>query len=347
MRIRLYLQVENLYKVIVMSYKHLTKEERYYIEQRKANVIGISMRDIGREIGRSHTTISREMKRNFDQSFGFYSGIRAETLVKDRRQKVNIANKKMVKIADIIRDFLFKSLQERTSPEQICGRLKVEFKIRISHMTLYRYINADRINGGKLYLNLRHSKKKYRKNLNKHRACDVVNKKRIEQRPVIADAKQEPGHWEIDTIFGLEQKSYLLTLTDKATKFEIIRKIPNKEAATVLAVMQNIIASTLLPFKTITSDNGGEFAAHEDIEKLANAEFYFANPYSSWERGLNEHQNGLIRDFYPKKTDFREVSNEAIAKVERNLNNRPRKSLGFLTPAEAMLNYVTYGRWCT
>lgn len=330
-----------------MSYKQLTKEERYYIEQRKASEPLVAVRKLAREMKRSHTTISRELARNFDPDFGFYSGIRAETLVKERKQKACFATKKMLKIADNIRNFLFRSLQERTSPEQICGRLRIEFGVKISHTTLYRYINEDRNNGGKLYLNLRHGKKKYRKNLNKHKACSIVNQKRIEERPAIANAKQEPGHWEIDTIFGLEQKSYLLTLTDKATKFEVVRKIPNKESATVLATMQNILASTLLPFKTITSDNGTEFAQHENIEKLANAEFYFANPYSSWERGLNEHQNGLIRDFYPKKTDFREIGNEDIAKVERNLNNRPRKSLGFLTPAEAMFNYVTHGHWCT
>ena len=135
--------------------------------------------------------------------------------------------------------------------------------------------------------------------------------------------------------------------SDKATKFEIVRKIANKEAATVLAEMDKILAFTLLPFKTITSDNGTEFALHCSIEKITGSEFYFADPYSSWQRGLNEHQNGLIRDFYPKRTDFREVSDTDIAKVERNLNNRPRKSLGFLTPAEVMLNHVKLGTWCT
>ena len=220
-------------------------------------------------------------------------------------------------------------------------------RIIISHPTLYKHINEDKRNGGILYLSLRHGKKKYRCKLNKDKACAVINRKRITERPSVAEQKQEPGHWEIDTIFGLDQKSYLLTLTDKATKFEIVRKIPNKEAATILAEMDKIIAFTILPFQTITSDNGTEFAYHEQIAEVTGADMFFAHPYSSWERGLNEHQNGLIRDFYPKRTDFRNVSDEDIAKVEINLNNRPRKSLGFLTPAEAMFNYVTYGRWCT
>jgi transposase, IS30 family len=330
-----------------MGYKQLTKSERYYIEQRKASAPTISLRQLAREMGRSHTTLSRENRRNFDELFGFYSGIRAETLAAERKKSVNLKTRKMPNIPEVASEFVLSSLQERTSPEQICGRLKRIFGLKISHPTLYKHINEDKRNGGKLYLNLRHGKKKYRRKLNKDSACAVINKKRITERPAIAEQKQEPGHWEIDTIFGLDQKSYLLTLTDKATKFEIVRKIPNKEAATVLAEMEKIIAFTLLPFKTITPDNGTEFAYYEQISKVTGAGVFFAHPYRSWERGLNEHQNGLIRDFYPKKTDFREVSDADIAQVEKNLNNRPRKSLGFLTPTEAMLNYVKLGKWCT
>ena len=295
-----------------MQYKHLTREERYYIEQRKASQITISIRQLAREMDRSPSSISRVLKRNFGPDFGFYSGIRAQSMSIERRKSGVV--KKMDRITDTIRE-----------------------------VTLYRYINADKLNGGKLYLNLRHGTIKYRRKNNKYNVCAIVNKRRIEQRPIEAAEKREPGHWEIDTVFGLQQKSYLLTLTDKATKFQLVKKLENKEAATVLAAMQDIIAFTLLPFKTITSDNGTEFAAHELIEELTKAAFYFANPYSSWERGLNEHHNGLIRDFFPKKTDFRNVDQQQIKYVENNLNNRPRKSLGYLTPAEAMFNYVNFG----
>ncbi len=269
-----------------MSYKHLTKSERYYIEQRKASNPAVSFRALGREMNRSHTTLSRELRRNLDQEFGFYSGIRAETLANDRKKTVNLLTRKMPKISEKVSNFLFEALQKRTSPEQICGRLKLKHGVKISHTTLYRYIAEDRKNGGTLYLNLRHGKKKYRKKLNKENACVVINKKRISERPAIADDKREPGHWELDTIFGLDQKSYLLTLTDKASKFEIIRKIPNKEAATVIAEIEKIVAFALLPFKTITPDNGTEFAYHEQLEMLTGAEVYFAHPYSSWERDL-------------------------------------------------------------
>lgn len=326
-----------------MSYKHITFKERQYIESMKANFPETSLRDIARKLGRAHTSISRECKKNTARDIGFYSALIADNIAKARRTAAN-SEKKMTKISDKIRNFIFEQLQERTSPEQICGRLKRVEGIRISHVTLYNYIELDKLQGGKLYLNLRHGVKKYRKSRTKDNTTGFNAKKpRIAQRPESAGLKQEPGHWEIDTVFGLLQQSYLLTLTDKATKFEIIRFIPNKEALTILNVIRNIAATSLLPFKTITSDNGTEFNLYEDIAKYTGAEYFFANPYSSWERGLNEHQNGLIRDFYPKGTDFNLVHKSEFRKIENNLNNRPRKSLGFLTPAEAMFNYVTFG----
>ena len=135
----------------------------------------------------------------------------------------------------------------------------------------------------------------------------------------------------------------MLTLTDKATKYQIIRKIPNKEAATIYNEMEHIVATTLLPFETITSDNGTEFTLHEDISSITGASFFFADSYSSWQRGLNEHHNGLVRDFMPKRTDFRDHKVIVFRGIENNLNNRPRKSLNYLTPAEAMTNYLMTG----
>ncbi len=166
-----------------MNYKHLTREEKYYIEQRKASQIAISVRQLAREMGRSPSSISRELKRNFDPDFGFYSGIRAQSMNVELRKSGII--KKIDRIADTIREVLFSN-----------------------------------------------------------NVCDIVDKKRIEQRPIEAAEKKEPGHWEIDTVFGLQQKSYLLTLTDKATKFQLVKKLENKEAATVLAAMQDIMAFT-------------------------------------------------------------------------------------------------------
>jgi IS30 family transposase len=178
-----------------MKYTQLTKDERYYIERRKANLINISGRELAREMGRSHTTINRELKRNTDPSFGFYSGLRANNLALDARRKITRKPILMQTIAEKTMAFIMESLQERTSPEQICGRLKAKHGIRISISTLYRYIDKDKLNGGKLYKNLRHGKKKYKKS-KKSNVPVVKNKRSIEERPKIADQKLEPGHWE-------------------------------------------------------------------------------------------------------------------------------------------------------
>jgi IS30 family transposase len=141
-------------------------------------------------------------------------------------------------------------------------------------------------------------------------------------------------------VFGKNQESFLLTAVDKASKITIIRKLPDKRAETVVAAFREIIGSTLYEFKTLTSDNGGEFARHEQIASLTGADFYFARPYHSWERGLNEHTNGLIRRFYPKGTDFNQVSDKEIAKLEHTLNTRGRKSLGYKSPNDVFLEHL-------
>nr|WP_238358193.1 IS30 family transposase [Piscirickettsia salmonis] len=158
--------------------------------------------------------------------------------------------------------------------------------------------------------------------------------------PAIADEKTEFGHFEIDTVVGRDHQSYLLTLVDKANKMCCIRKMPNKQAKTVINTFMNVVGSTFFDFKTITSDNGTEFAGHEAISKITEADFYFARPYRSCDRGLNEHTNGLIRRFLPKGTDFNEVSDKEIAKIEHTLNTRRRASLNYRSPNHVFLEYL-------
>lgn len=328
-----------------MNYTHLTQSERFFIESKLSGNDKLSIRKIALALGRSHSTISREVQLNIDESFGFYSGLRAHNIASERKAIKPKEPNKLDKIVEKIGNFVFEQLQKRVSPEQICGRLKRVHGIRISHVTLYKFIELDKSKGGELYKNLRHGVKKYRKSRTKGKFDQTtLKKKRISQRPEVADLKQEPGHWEADLVFGLLQQSYLLTLTDKASKFQITRYLPNKEAMTVLREMQNIAATSLLPFKTITFDNGTEFNLFELITRATGAECYFANPYSSWERGLNEHHNGLLRDYWPKGTDFNSVNKSIIKEVTNDLNNRPRKSLNYLTPAEVMANYVIFGK---
>jgi IS30 family transposase len=149
--------------------------------------------------------------------------------------------------------------------------------------------------GGDLYQQLPHRGKRYNYQTDQATRDPIPNRVGIEHRPAEADLKQQSGHFEIDTLFGKDQKSFLLTLVDKAVKLVIIRKLPNKRAETVVAAFRDIVADTFCEFKTLTADNGSEFSQHEEITKITGAPVYFARPYHSWERGLNEHTNGLIR----------------------------------------------------
>ncbi len=231
-------------------------------------------------------------------------------------------------------------LSTHTSPDVISQELIREHNIQVSESTIYRYIYDDRERGGELYKNLPHSGKPYKKKVSRGDQTKIPNRVGIEQRPAIADEKTEFGHFEIDTVVGRDHQSYLLTLVDKANKMCCIRKMPNKQAKTVINTFMNVVGSTFFDFKTITSDNGTEFAGHEAISKITEADFYFARPYRSCDRGLNEHTNGLIRRFLPKGTDFNEVSDKEIAKIEHTLNTRRRASLNYRSPNHVFLEYL-------
>lgn len=321
-----------------MQGKHLTQKERFYIEKRWGD--GVNQSTIARELDLPRSTISRELKRNTDPAFnGVYSCRRAHTLARERRHKP-LPDNAFHQLEPHVQDFIRQALATHTSPEVISGRLVLEFGISISKNTLYRYIQQERQAGGELYQQLPHRGKRYSYNTDQPRRGPIPNRVGIEHRPAIADLKQEPGHFEIDTIFGKDQKSFLLTLVDKADKTVIIRKLPNKRAETVVAAFRDIEANTFCEFKTLTADNGPEFAQHEEITRITGAQVYFARPYHSWERGLNEHTNGLIRRFYPKGTDFSQVSHRKIAELEHILNTRARKSLGYRTPNEVFLTHL-------
>nr|WP_243464984.1 IS30 family transposase [Photorhabdus temperata] len=286
------------------------------------------------------STISRELRRNTDSAFnGTYSCRRAETLAWVCRHKP-LPDNAFHHLEPQVQDYIRLALSTHTSPEVISGRLSLEFGISVSKNTLYRHIQLERQAGGELYQQLPHRGKRYSYNIGQPKRGPIPNRVGIEHRPAEADLKQQPGHFEIDTIFGRDQKSFLLTVVDKAVKTVFIRKLPNKRAETVVAAFRDIVANTFCVFKTLTADNGPEFARHEQITQITGAQVYFARPYHSWERGLNEHTNGLIRRFYPKGTDFNLVTHRKIAALEHILNTRGRKSLGYFSPNEVFLTYI-------
>jgi len=321
-----------------VAYTHISYEERFYIEARLAKKESINR--IARDLKRCSSTISREIRNNTDPDFGFYSARQAQFLSDQRFKSAIRKPQRLPQLPDEAQQFIAQGLTQRSSPEQICGRINLDFETKISHQTLYRHIWKDRAKGGTLYTKLRRRGKKAKPSDSKA-AVKIADKICISQRCEAANAKAEPGHWEIDTVFGLQQQSYLLTLADRCTKYTIIRKLENKRAETVQLALQDIIENTLLPFKSLTSDNGSEFAYHAKITEQYEIPFYFARAYSSWERGLNEHTNGLIRDYLPKRTDFRVIPVSEIQSIENTLNNRPRKVLKFETPKEVLAKQLS------
>ena len=317
--------------------KHIDLKQRMKIEINLE--LGKSVPEIAKLLGRHKSSIYDEISQNTDPTFKFYCALRAETLSKERQAKAVRKKPIMSNLPAKALTAFNKQLVLRSNPNQIASILCNEFGVSISEQTIYRYIWKDRENGGKLYKNLRRKGKKLR-NKSKVVKVKINNKKSIDLRLKRSVLMMTAGHWEVDTIFGLDQKSYLLTMVDIATMYTIIVKLPNKEAATIEAAINTVIANSLLPFLSITSDNGTEFANHASVSVKHNIDWYFCHPYCSGERGLNENTNGLIRDFYPKRTDFRLVSDEDIKAVQNNLNTRPRERLGFIRPAHAMVTHL-------
>ena len=322
-----------------MGHRHLNERDRFYIEQRLSE--GDSISQIARRLGFCRSAISREIKRHTPKDFnGVYNHQVATKLATQKRQNAKKGSA-FRKVVGKVKDFIHDRLRTHTSPDVISGELALKHNTDLSESSIYRYINADRSFGGGLYRQLPHSGKPYKPKRSSAEKSSIKNRVGIENRPEIADEKTEFGHFEIDTVVGKGHQSYLLTLVDKANKIACIRKMPNTLADTVVKTFKSIINNTFLEFKTITSDNGTEFAGHEKIAKLTGADFYFARPYRSCDRGLNEHTNGLIRRFFPKGTDFNQVTDEEVHRVEHVLNTRGRAALDYYSPNDLFLRHLT------
>lgn len=220
-------------------------------------------------------------------------------------------------------------LKERGDSISVIAQLLGTHRSTVSYETIYQYIWQDKRNGGILYKGLRHAGKKYHK-----RSKGTAGRVDIDERPPIVKEKTRLGDWELDTIIGAGQSGAIVSMVDRASKLTKLKKISHKTAQEV----ERALIDRLEPMQefvlTLTADNGKEFASHQKVSQSLNAEFYFAKPYHSWERGLNEHTNGLVRQYFPKSKSFEEISSDDIEWVEERLNNRPRKVLSFLTPLE-------------
>ena len=312
------------------TYKQLTYEQRCQIEAlNKSDISQQKMADI---VGVSQPSISRELSRNKGERG--YRQDQAQRKAEKRRQETHKPHKMTAVLIDKIEDYLY----QEWSPEQISGGLLDEECICISHEKIYQHIWENKKLGGDLYTHLRRRGRKYhsRASNGKTSRGQIKNRISIDERPASVDEKEEVGHWEIDTVIGKGHSGALVTIVERVTRFTVSKRVNSKSAAKVTAAT----IALLTPFKklvlTITSDNGKEFAYHEEIAKALECDFYFAHPYHSWERGLNENTNGLLRQYFPKNTDFKKVAANDVAYAVKKLNDRPRKVLAFKTPAALM-----------
>jgi len=311
-------------------YVQLTCEERYQIwALRKA---GKSTKTIAEDLGRHPSTLYRELNRNRGKRG--YRPKQAQQL----SEKRNREGRKAFKFTAGLRVVVEAKLRLKWSPEQIGGWLRKHRQGDISHERIYQYVLEDKRNGGDLYTHLRWARRKRRKRCpGPERRGQIRNRVGIEKRPRIVDQKRRRGDWEGDTVIGKGHHGALVTLVERKSKYTLIRQVERRTAEAVSAAIIAMVAEFKDVFKTLTLDNGKEFAAHETISKKLQADVYFARPYHSWERGLNENTNGLIRQFFPKQTDFRTTTNAQVAKVQELLNHRPRKTIGWLTPHEVLV----------
>jgi len=285
-----------------------------------------SSTEIAEVIGADKSTVGRELKRNSGQRG--YRPQQAQRLASQRKHKgqCRITSRTWTTVARLLR--------QEWSPEQISGRLKKEQGLSISHEWIYQYVLKDQWAGGELYRHLRCQKKRRKRYGTYERRGQLLNCTSIEERPAIANGRKRLGDWEVDTLIGKRNKQAMVSLTERKSRLTLLGKVSRRTAPAV----QNQIHQLLLPVAdkvlTLTSDHGKEFAYHEQIAKTLHLKFYFAHPYAAWERGTNENTNGLLRQYFPKKHDFQQVTQKDIQQVMHRLNLRPRKTLRFKTPFE-------------
>ena len=306
------------------SYHQLTQEQRYQIYALRKTKHSLS--EIATVIGVHKSSVSRELKRNRGQRG--YRPQRAHELALERRTTG------LSRIPAEIWAEVERLLRQDWSPEQISGRLKKEQKVCLSHEWIYQYVLKDKQAGGDVYRHLRCQKKRRKRYGTYDRRGKLPNCRSIEERPAIVNHRKRLGDWEVDTLIGKNHQQALVTLTERKSRFTLLAKVARRTARAVRQQVCRVLLPVQDKVHTLTSDHGKEFADHEQIAAALNLKFYFAHPYAAWERGTNENTNGLLRQYFPKKSDFQAVSSKQLQHAMSRLNCRPRKSLRFKTPFE-------------
>ncbi len=308
---------------------HLSLAQRYVIEVCLTEDMSFSQ--IAEKISRNRSVISREISRNADQRSGKYSADLAHRKAQNRHRH----KAKHISFTEDVKGHVITLLEQEFSPEQIVGKSKLQSIDCVSHERIYQFIWRDKKAGGQLYKQLRTKGKRYVKRgaINGSRGI-IVGRIDIDKRPIIVEKKERIGDLEIDLVIGQNHKGALLTINDRATGCLRMGKVETKEARQIEAATISLLEQWKPFIQTITSDNGKEFANHKNIAEDLEIDFYFAKPYHSWQRGANENLNGLVRQYFPKKSDFTTITQSQINHAVTRLNNRPRKRFGYKTPNE-------------
>jgi IS30 family transposase len=313
-----------------MNYRQLTENERYQIYiLLKA---GMTKKYIALSLGRSPSTITREIGRN--TGLKGYRPAQAQKLTEQRRRVAF----KYRKVTDEVYGWIETLIRQELSPEQVVSYLAKHRGVSLHYETVYQLIYADKAAKGDLYTHLRIVSKPYRKRYGSYDSRGRIKHRiSIDERPMVVESRSRIGDWEGDTIIGQGRQSAMLTLVERKTLYSVIVRLTGKRADLLADALIQEMQGFQSRIKTITFDNGLEFAEHRRMAEALGAKVYFAHPYSSWERGTNENTNGLIRQYFPKGTDFNTVTDKEIQHVADRLNQRPRKTRGGKSPNELFL----------
>lgn len=308
------------------TYTRLTEDERYQIYEGVTEKW--SHREIASQINKHHSTVSREVKRN--TGLRGYRPKQAQEKAQNREQN----KPRYLKLTLEVQLMITKNIQHEWSPEQIQGRLRSEGLPIVCAATIYGFIQRDKVSGGNLHTHLRHRKPYKKRTGSPDARGQIIGRVSIDDRPSIVDKKVRIGDWEADTVIGKGHKGVLVTLAERFSKKTLIARVPSKHAEVVKNAIINLLYNEKEHLHTITFDNGKEFAYHAEIKEALGTDNFFAHPYHSWERGLNENHNGLIRQYLPKDMALDKVTSKEISCIQNKLNNRPRKTLNYKTPNE-------------
>ena len=314
-----------------MAYSRVTEEERNHIHRWRQESLGV--REMAARLGRSPSSISRELARNTGRRG--YRPRQAHHLAQERALRPGPR-----RFTEEVRLDAEARLREGWTPEIISGRARLEGRAWVCKETIYKHVYTDAKLGGDLWAHLPRSRRKRRRRCPRQEGRGrgrIPNQRMIDTRPASVETRRQAGHWEGDLINGAHNTGNLVTLVERTTRFTLVGRTDNKEATEVRAVIEACLA--LLPVGirlSVTFDNGKEFAQHEALARSLGLNVYFAKPYHSWERGTNENTNGLIRRLYPKQSSFASIREDELARIDRYLNDRPRKCLGWKTPREQM-----------